>query len=195
MRLNSIKMDDISILQDSDIITKKQVRTNFRETRLAPERNIFDPVKDKLISEGGENFFDYLDWNGLAEESNMLVLPSSNHYYYDNQELQGVTTLINLKKLNLIKHLDEFFHTIYSVLSPRTNFIGCFYDRKTNKSVSLASRLYKKIINFLDLKVDVEIDKKDISRLLESHGFSVIDMTEINGLTYFRTQHKERSVI
>jgi len=188
-------MDDISVLQKSDIFIEEKVRVNFKETRPSTERTLSTPVIDKLIAEGGENFFDYLDWNDLAKESNMLVLPSSNHYYYDNHDLKGVTTLINLKKLNLIKHLDDFFHTIYSVLSPRTNFIGCFYDRKTNKGLSLASRLYKKFINFLDLKVDVEIDKKDISRLLESHGFRIIDMTEINGLTYFRTQHMERSVI
>lgn len=35
----------------------------------------------------------------------------------------------------------------------------------------------------------MEIDSKDFSRLLESHGFKVLDMTEINGLTYFRTQN------
>jgi uncharacterized protein Smg (DUF494 family) len=49
--------------------------------------------------------------------------------------------------------------------------------------------MYKKFINFLDSRTEIEIDKKDISRLLESHGFKVIDMTEINGLTYFLTQN------
>jgi hypothetical protein len=183
-------MDDISVLQDSDILIKNKVRTNFRDTRFAPDRNISDRVKDKLIAEGGENFFNYLEWHGLAKESSMLVLPASNHYYYDNHDLEGVTTLINQKKLNLIKHLDDFLNTIYNVLSPRTNFIGCFSDRKANKGVSLASRLYTKLINFLDLRTDIEIDRRDISRLLQSHGFEIIDMTEIDGLTYFRTRNK-----
>jgi len=49
--------------------------------------------------------------------------------------------------------------------------------------------------NFLDAKIDVEIDSKDFSRLLESHGFKVLDMTEINGLTYFRTQNHRRAAI
>ena len=49
--------------------------------------------------------------------------------------------------------------------------------------------MYKKIINFLDSRVETEIDKRELSRLLESHGFKVIDMTEINGLTYFITQN------
>jgi len=186
-------MDDISVLPESDVLIEKRVKTNFQRARLTAERNISDPVIDNLIVEGGENFFNYLEWLGLAKDSGMLVLPSSNHYYYDSHDLEGVTTLINLKKLNFIRHLDDFIHTIYNVLSPSTNFIGCFSDRKTNKKVSLASRLYTKLINFLDLRTDIDIDRRDISRLLQSHGFKIIDMTEIDGLTYFRTQNKKRS--
>ena len=183
-------MDDISVLQQTNPLIEKRIKTNFQRSRIVTERNISDPVSDSLAFEGGEEFFNYLDFLGLARDSGMLVLPSSNHYYYDSHDLEGVTTLINMKKLNFIRHLDDFIHTIYNVLSPRTNFIGCFADRKTNKKVSLASRLYTRLINFLDLRTDIEIDKRDISRLLRSNGFEIIDMTEIDGLTYFRTQNK-----
>jgi hypothetical protein len=117
------------------------------------------------------------------------------HYYYDYEELREVKTLINLKKINLIKHLDDFLHTLCYGLSPKANFIGCFSDRKTQKGVSLISRLYKKFINFLDSRIEVDIDSKDFSKLLESYGFKIIDMTEINGLTYFRSQNYRRSNI
>jgi hypothetical protein len=123
-----------------------------------------------------------------------LVLSSKSHYYYDSEELKEVTTLINLKKLNLIKHLDEFLHTICYGLSPKTNFIGCFSDIKSQKGISLTSRMYKRFINFLDSRIDIEIDSKDISKLLESHGFKIMDMTEINGMTYFRTQNYRTAV-
>jgi hypothetical protein len=49
--------------------------------------------------------------------------------------------------------------------------------------------MYKGFINFLDARIDVDFDKNDVSKLLESHGLKVIDMTEINGLTYFRAQN------
>jgi hypothetical protein len=119
----------------------------------------------------------------------MMVLPSNHHYYYDHSELEGITTLVNVKKLNLIKHLDSFLQTVSDVMSPKTNFIGCFADSKTEKENGLSSRMYKRFINFLDSRIDNEIDKNDVSRLLESRGYKVIDMTEINGLTYFRTQN------
>ena len=128
----------------------------------------------------------------LFMKRNYLVLSSTLHYYYDYDELKDVKTIINLKKLNLVKHLDDFLATLYSGLSPETNFIGCFSDRKTEKD-SISLRYYKKFINFIDSRVNVEIDRRDFSRLLESHGFKVIDMTEINGLTYFRTQNFKRT--
>jgi hypothetical protein len=83
--------------------------------------------------------------------------------------------------------------SLYNGLAPKTNFIGCFTDTRIQKGVSKTSRLYKRFLNFLDSKIDVEIDSKDFSRVLESHGFKVIDMTVINGLTYFRTQNHRRA--
>jgi len=187
-------MEDTYTLQRSGIIGDSKVRTNFNGNKFPFERTRTNPVIDNLIAEGGESLFHYLNWHGLANEPNLLVLPSTQHFYYDYSELKGVTTLINLKKLNLIKHLDSFLHSVYHVLSPKTNFIGCFSDWKTQKGNGLPSRMYKGLINFLDSRIDIEIDRKSVSKLLESHGFKVIDMTEINGLTYFRAQNIRRSV-
>ncbi len=153
------------------------------------ERVMEKPVINELIAEGGENFVDYLKCHGLTDEDNMLVLSSKRHYYYDPNELQSVTTLINTKKLNLIKHLDSFLQSVVLVLSHQSTFIGCFSDWKIQKGAGLHSRMYKGLINFLDARTDVEYDRNYVSKLLESHGFRVMDMTVINGLTYFRAQN------
>ena len=187
-------MEEMSVLNRSGIVKDNNVRTNSHGTKIRKEKEEVNPVIDNLIEEGGENFFHYLKWHGLSQERNMLVLSSKHHYYYDHNELESVTTLINLKKLNLIKHLDSFLHSVCNVLSPKTNFIGCFSDWKTQKGVGLTSRMYKGFINFIDARIDMEIDKNDVSRLLEANGFQVIDMTEINGLTYFRALNNRRSV-
>jgi hypothetical protein len=185
-------MKNNSVMIQAGDSPEAKVRTMNTRNKPSSEAGRSNQSNDKLITEGDENFFKYLDWQGLANEPNLLVLPSRLHYYYDYEELKEVTTLINMKKLNLIKHLDDFFQTICNVLSPKTNFIGCFTDRKNQKDNSVTSRFYKRFINFLDSKTDVEIDKKDISKLLESHGFEIIDMREINGLTYFRSQNNGR---
>lgn len=186
-------MEDISVLQKPVTTTERNLRTNLNRPGISHETRKNNRVPDKIGVEVDENFKNYLNRHGLSNEDNLLVLSSKLHYYYDYEELKEVTTLINLKKLNLIKHLDDFLHTLNNGLSPKTNFIGCFSDRKTQKGVSVASRLYKRFINFVDSKIDFEIDSKEFSRLLESHGFKVIDMTVINGLTYFRTQNLSRT--
>jgi len=181
-------MNYISGLNETDVDIDENVRTNFRSNELSHNKTNINPAIDNLISEGDENILDYLKWNGLTNEANLLVLSSKSHYYYDSEELKEVTTLINLKKLNRIKHLNEFLQTLCYGLSPKTNFIGCFSDRKSQKGIRLISRIYKKFINFLDSRIDIEIDRNNISKVLESFGFKVINMTEINGMTYFLTQ-------
>jgi hypothetical protein len=182
-------MENISTLNVSEKISNKSIRRNPGRENLNAASVLENPGLNELIAEGGENFFNYLEWHGLTNENNMLVLSSRYHYYYDPNELQSITTLINVKKLNLIKHLDSFLHSIVYTLSPESNFIGCFSDWKTQKRIGFTSRMYKSFINFIDSRIDVDYDKKDVSRLLEAHGFKVVDMTEINGITYFRAQN------
>jgi hypothetical protein len=182
-------MENISTVNVSGTNNESSYMQHFSSTQYSEGQTLDNPVINDLIAEGGENFFNYLEWHGLAEEDNMLVLSSKRHYYYDPNELQSITTLINVKKLNLIRNLDSFLQSIEHVLSPESNFIGCFSDWKTQKEIGITYRIYKGLINFLDAKIDIEYDKKDVSKLLEAHGFKVMDMTEINGLTYFRAQN------
>ena len=181
-------MNYTSGLNKTDISIDEDVRDNILRNNLSQNNPDINPAIANLISEVDENFLYYLQWQGIADEANLLVLSSKSHYYYDCEELKDVTTLINLKKLNLIKHLDEFLNTLCYGLSPKTNFIGCFSDSKSQRSLGITSRIYKKFVNFLDSRMENKIDGKEISKLLESLGFKVKNMTEINGLTYFITQ-------
>ena len=182
-------MEDISILNRYDFNSERRIMTSFNRTNLSTERTKINPSIDYLISEGGEFFLQYLRFLGLENEPNMLVLSSNHHYYYDFNELKGVTTLINLKKLNLMKHLDSFLHTIYRGLSAKTNFIGCFSDRNTQNGEGLPSRMFKGFINFLDSRIDNDLNKNEVSEILETHGFKIINMKEMDGLTFFYAQN------
>ncbi len=181
-------MKYIPVLQKTDISIDDNVRTNYTRNTLPDKKASFNPAIDNVIAEGDENVVVYLQKHGLSNEANMLVLSSKNHFYYDSDELKEVTTLIHLKKLNQIKNLDEFLHSVSYSLSPKTNFIGCFSERKSQKGIRLTSSMFKKFFGFLDSKIEIDIDRKDISKLFESTGFKILNMTVINGLTYFLTQ-------
>ena len=146
-------------------------------------------VINKLITEGGENFFLYLNRLNLSRESHLLTLSSDHYYYYDESEMKKVKTLINLRKLNCINHLDNFLHTVVTILSPNTNFIGCFSDdialMENGVSYFKPSRLMNRFINFLDSRPDHILNRKEVTELLLARGFRIIDMTEMDDLTYF----------
>ena len=187
-------MEDILLLPRSEVFTDRKIRMNSITSGLAPGMAVYNTYIENLITEGGETFFNYLKGLGLANEPNMMVLSSRHHYCYDYKDLQGVNILINMKILNKMRHLDSFIITVSRMISPETKFIGCFSDRSTLIRSGLIQRNGKRINNFSDSITDIQFDKDDITRLLQSHGFKICDMTEIKGLTYFMTQPEVRSV-
>jgi hypothetical protein len=153
----------------------------------------FFPAIVNMIAEDGGSFFNYLKDLGLSRDNNLVVLSSRHHYFYDEDEMKNVRTLINLRKLNLIKYLDEFLFTLVQVLPPDTKFLGCFSDSNTsgNNDTSLFHpiRLLKQKVNRLDFLGEKTMNKNKVSGILESYGFKIINMTEMNGLTYFCSQN------
>ncbi|MFN8239740.1 MAG: hypothetical protein U0X39_03205 [Bacteroidales bacterium] len=145
----------------------------------------YNPANFSLTATGGKNFFRYLKNMNLTNDPDSLILPPDKHYYYDANELHNVRTLINLKKLNLITDLESFMKDLCTVLPSNAKLVGCFADRKSNNKNGLFSGLSNTIINLVESKTYHNLSKKDVIRILEKSGFTVIDMTEMNGLTYF----------
>jgi len=157
----------------------------------------FFPAIVNMIAEDGGSFFSYLKKLGLSRENNLVVLSSRHHYFYDEDELKNVRTLINLRKLNLIKYLDEFLFTLVQVLPPDTKFIGCFSDCNPsgNNRASLLNpiRLLKQKVYSLDFSGERSMNRSKVSAILESYGFEITNMTEMNGLTYFCSKNVRKT--
>jgi len=175
--------------RSSEKVVGKQ-KTNVVRTSF--ESEAFNQVFVNIIAEAGENFFRYLKNIGLAKAPDLIVLSSRHHYYCDENELKRVRTLINLKKLNLIKHLDAFLFTLFHVLPQNVNFIGCFSDSKALNANSFyfyrPLRLYNRLVNLFESPIDKSMDKNMVAEILERNGFKIVNMTEMNGLIYFHSQ-------
>ena len=165
---------------------------------------------DKLISEGGEGFYNYVNRIGLANDSNLIVLSSQHKYYYDSEEIDKVRTVINLKELNLIKQISSLLHSHLRFLPLRCNFVGCFVNNeKTDRYALRKSSCYNEKIknndkvelgiisrfpfinmlySIMDSRTNKYMSEGLVTSMLSVHGFKVIDMTELNGLTYFHSQ-------
>lgn len=177
--------------------------------------NSIQDLAGKILTTGKYRmYWEYLEWLGLSEEPNPIILSPNNHYYYDDEELREVKLLVNLKHLNYIKQLKEFLYTVNKALSNKSYLIGSFIERKNQFSFfsrypdnynqegvdpvenGISSRipLLNMIYDLIDLRTNNRnMTRKSVTILLELTGFKLLDMTEINGVTCFCAQKKTPS--
>lgn len=170
----------------------------------------FNPVFEILHSEGREDFARFILSCGFDSKSEILLIPSTNHYFYDTEEMKNVSAVINIMELNHIKHLKKFLHTISEYLPQRSNFIGCFVDndrtgyfemftssanpQKDKRDLELENGIMSKypilnmVYNLIDSKTRKYLSGSSVFQLLEESGFKIKRMSKINGLTFFHAQ-------
>jgi len=182
----------------NEIINYQPVRVMTGDKKVSMDDNQNNAVFESLLAEGGENFYHYINWLGLSKDLNLMILSSIHHYYYDFNDLKGVKTLINLKKLNEINHIDTFLANIFRVLPQKASFVGCFKDNKIRGGISVpfyqSFKFLNGLINMIDSKTDRFMTRKDVIKLLESRDFRIIDMTEISNITYFCAESLKKPV-
>jgi hypothetical protein len=172
--------------------TQKDVQTLYHM------KNGFRPSFVSLIAEVGITCFRYLKSLGLSGETNLIVLSSKDNYSIKENDLKNVRILINLKKLNLIKHLDMFLNSLVRILPPDTSFIGYFSDKPRHIGCGSHLKEFLQFIiglnNFLGSGRGHSLNRDEVIELLERNGFETIGMKEMNGLTYFISQNVSRNV-
>jgi hypothetical protein len=183
-------------IESSLVFGKTKISTDitkslFNENLFMPQKLSFNPALESIRNEAGDDFVQYLQWLQMEDEPNLMTLSSTHHYYYENDDLKKIKILINLKPLNSIKQLESFLQSLVALLPRESNFIGYFKNTDQNNSVfSLPqfSNFFHGFINYIDLKTDNSLTKREVSRLLEKHKLNVVDITDINGMTYFCSQ-------
>ena len=197
-------------IENLDVINNQRINAlgNSGDASIDLVRN--NTLLKSLTTEDSENFARYIELLPLDKDLNLVVLSSLHHYYYDAEEMTNVKMVVNFKELNQIKQIKDFFHSIFDIIPPSCHFIGCFVNNKkqngfvlnTNPSdfyykrnsdaiengIVSSSPFLNMIYNMIDSKTNKYMSEKSVSFLLEEHGFKVLDMTEIDGLTYFCAQ-------
>ncbi len=180
-------MENTLVLGNS-VILKDFVKSKFREKVIVPEISSLNPILENIRLEAGTDLIQYLHFLQLEKETSLMALSSIHHYYYESDELKSVKTLVNLKKLNNIKRLGSFLQTVVRILPQEAVFIGYFKNDTGNRSVFSfyqTTMFFSGLVNYFDSKTDRSLTKDDVSRLLEVNRLKVIDISDINGMTYF----------
>lgn len=210
METRRITMENRNEVDKTNLMLDRGGVTNLNLLRSTVEPKQINKGLDILLREGGESFSNYIDWLGLKNDPDMIVLSSIHHYYFDIDELKGVNTIVNLKQLNSIKDINVFIKSMHNIIPAGCNFIGSFLDSKSQNSFALnsvtslfsskredelsengiTSRIpfLNMIYNLMDSKTNRMLTKKNVETMLQEQGFKVLDMTEFNGLTYFHSQ-------
>jgi hypothetical protein len=198
-------------ISDNKNISKGQlvIKPSRNESRKVRKTET-SPVFARLAEEGHEDFYNYLDWLGLAKDPGLLILTSTHHYYFENEDLKKIKTVVNLKQLNNIKEIKDFLLTISRVLPHKCYFIGSFTDNKnlngifsgsgksqypktgeaakSEASTGQWSSVLNRVFDLIDSRTNRYMTEKSVRLLLEDTGLKILDITEFNGLTYFCAQ-------
>ncbi len=188
-------MESISVIERSTF-TAGIVNTGFNykvQVTSHPSGNKHGEVISQILD---CNFYNYLQLMGLAHQPDFMILSAVSRFCYESGDLRGIKTLIGTRELNHIQHLDSFLFTIYNLLPPGSCFLGCF--RNADKNYQNEGRISdfkfnRAVTKPNDRRFSPGFSRHEISNLLESHGFKLIDLTEIKGITYFCTRIMKRS--
>jgi hypothetical protein len=199
-------------IRETDLDNNQRISTSGMEESAHADLIKINRIPEILASEGNESFRHYIEWLGLSRDPKLVVLSSRHHYYYDAEEMAGVRTVVSLKELNHIKDINSFLNSMFLILPPRCYLIGCFVDNKKQNVFSfrkktagseesvrseaekngIVSRIpfLNTLFTILDAKANKYLSGKIVTQLLTNNGFEVLDMTEMEGLTYFCAQNQ-----
>jgi hypothetical protein len=207
-------MDNNATGYNSGINNDQAINSSYRMNNANRARKL-NILFEELTDEVREDLITYLNRMGLAGEAQILVIPSTRHFFYEADDLRGIKTVINLKQLNYVREIREFLSKISEMLPNNSSFVGCFIDNKSQtgfsdkysnlpKQLSEKAEAYEngiesripfinRMYSFIDSKTNRYLTKKTVSHLLEESSLQLVGMTELNGLTYFCTR-KTKSV-
>jgi hypothetical protein len=207
-------MDNNSAGLNSGANNDQAINKIYRVNNASRERKL-NILLAELTDEVREDLITYLNRMGLAGEAQILVIPSTRHYFYDAEDLRGIKTVINLKQLNYVREIRDFLRKISEMLPNNSSFVGCFIDNKSQTGFSdkysnlprqlsekaeayengIESRIpfINRMYSFIDARTNRYLTKRTVSHLLEECSLQLVSMTELNGLTYFCTR-KTKSV-
>jgi len=202
-------MDSGTLTYNSNISNQNRDNLTYPKRTLLENAKVNKSFKD-ISDRDREDFISFLEQQGLVNETGMLVIPSTRHFFYDAEDLKGVKTVINLKQLNHIREIREFLQTISDLIPQKSTFVGCFVDNRTQNGFSdkysnlpglnsekdeayangIESRIpfINRMYSFIDSRTNRYLTRRSVISLLDACGLKVVGMTELNGTTYFCTQ-------
>lgn len=173
--------------------------------------------KSLLIKEQGEKAVDFISQYTNADFSGSLVLKTTDIFNIESVDNDNIETIINLKKVNDIRGINRFFKSVNSKLNDNGIFIGCvetYVQRKKrlqHKYPLIVAQVYilfdfifKRIFPklyltrwlyfFVTAGRNRVLSKAEALGRLVFCGFDILEVAEIDSLTYFACKKTDRKI-
>ncbi len=89
------------LTRDAETTATRRIKRNLNILGSLVENSNSSEAITNLITEGGDSFYNYVEWIGLLNDPDLIVLSPFHHYFFENEDLKNTRTIINLKQLNL----------------------------------------------------------------------------------------------
>lgn len=188
------------------IKNQKMSDTPFRE-KVSP----LTMVEKELSEEVNEEVINYFKGIPLVMDQKVLYLSTIRHYIFDSATLFDVNTVLNLRLLNSISHVNYFLFNTNRMLPLKGYYLGCFENKLQQKlrvrSIkpkflgTISFGLFNFFHNMLPRIPGIKsfylfftsgsikcLSANDLSSILAKNGFSLLDSKIILGKTYFVAQ-------
>jgi hypothetical protein len=215
MELKTVEKDKPKVDTTSEAKLKSLLKSPVKSS--LQKNSVFSEIKE----EAGQEVYSYLEKFKLTESENILFLPMVRHYLYNSEELKKVDCIVNFKLLNSVPHIRYFLVTMNRLLPLEGQFVGCFLDYNKQKQRIMKTKhsflgyaflmsyvFVNRIIPRIPVMKQMQhvlnsgkvkcLAKDEAKSLLDKHGFKIVNMTEIDGLTYFivrKVNHNNKGTI
>ncbi len=191
MDINLRSMDEETVLRHSAVNGRHPPGEWTGSNRFQRGRAGLIRQVARLIASGGVSLFRYLMTNGLFGGPGVVILSRHDRATFGTVDMRRATTLITLRRLNMVKHLEIFLSSLSRILPPGTNFVGCFSPAKKDSTVTERPGREYSFPGWLFHFSRVEchsLNRRKVSDMLERNGLRLVNMKESNGVTYFHSR-------
>lgn len=168
-------------------------------------------LREAIIDECGEKADTYIENHVNLEDKKTLVISTTTRFNILRQPDNQYETIVNLRRINDIRHLNKFFEAVNHKLPQHGRFIGCAETAQQRKKRIL--RKYPPMVNWIAYTGDYIIKRvfpkfyptrgiyffltrghnrvlaqAEVLGRLYACGFEVIEDHYVNGLYFFVTK-------
>lgn len=205
-------------LNEKELITLLEIAVYNKNSYLEQARLSYEELKDGIVLEAGHGVLNFISTHVDLTERNVFVVSTTTLFNIQRISKSNKRLIVNLRKINDIRHLNVFFQSVNKKLLPNGVFVGCAETKGLRKKRILKKypfgfnyfyytldfifkRVFpklsftKKIYFFVTSGRNRVLSRAEVLGRLYSCGFKIIAEEFIENKLYFVAEKEKEPII